>query len=56
LNQASYLGPTISFQTEKLYFVINFLAQVDGSPASHNNLDLIGHEKYEVRTILGVEL
>ncbi len=56
LNQASYLGPTISFQTEQFYFVINFLAQISGSPATHTNLDLIGHEKYEIRTILGVEL
>lgn len=56
LNQAIYLGPTVSLQTEKFYFVINFLAQLDGSPSSHNNLDLIGHEKFEVRTILGIEL
>lgn len=56
LNQASYLGPTVSFQTEQFYFVINFLAQVGGFPASQSNLDLIGHEKYEVRTILGIEL
>lgn len=56
LNQASYLGPTVSFQTEQFYFVINLLVQVEGSPASQSNLDLIGHEKYEVRTILGIEL
>ncbi len=55
-NQASFVGPTISFQGERFYFVVNFLAQVGGSPATVNNLDLGGHEKYEIRTILGIEL
>ncbi|MCL5027415.1 MAG: TonB-dependent receptor [Bacteroidetes bacterium] len=31
-------------------------AQISGGPISTNNLDLIGHEKYEVRTILGIGL
>lgn len=56
INQATFLGPTISLSTQKLYFVVNFLFQVSGSPNTKNSLDLIGHEKYEVRTILGVSL
>ncbi len=55
-NQATFIGPTISLSTQKLYFVINFLFQVSGSPNTKNNLELVGHEKYEVRTILGVGL
>lgn len=56
LNQASFIGPTVSFHSEKLYLVINLLAQFAGSPGTKNNLDLNGHEKYEIRTILGVGL
>ncbi|MDP2035734.1 MAG: hypothetical protein Q8L04_00005, partial [Ignavibacteria bacterium] len=55
-NQATYIGPTISFFTEKMYFVVNLLAQVSGSPTTKNSLDLAGHEKYEIRTILGIGL
>jgi hypothetical protein len=56
LNQASFIGPTISFHGEQLYLVINFLSQVSGGSIPTNNLDLVGHEKYEIRTILGVGL
>lgn len=55
-NQASFVGPTISFQSDRFYLVVNFLAQVGGSPATNNNLELASHEKYEIRTILGIEL
>ncbi len=55
-NQASFIGPTISFQSDRIYFVVNFLAQIGGSPATNNNLELSSHEKYEIRTILGIEL
>jgi len=55
-NQASFIGPTISYHSDKLYFVVNLLAQISGGPIVTNNLDLIGHEKYEIRTILGIGL
>lgn len=55
-NQALFLGPTLNIQTEKFYFTINFLTQISGTPQGHQNLDLKGHEKFEVRTILGIEL
>jgi hypothetical protein len=29
---------------------------VNGTPTGHPNLDLSGHEKYEIRSILGIEL
>mgnify|MGYP000882763713 CR=1 FL=1 len=56
LNQASFLGPTVSFQSDRIYFVVNFLTQISGSPSTRSGLDLSGHEKYELRTILGIEL
>lgn len=55
-NQATFLGPTFNIQTEELYFTINFLKQVGGSPATKSGLDLDGHENYEIRTILGINL
>ena len=55
-NQATFLGPTFNIQTEELYFTINFLKQVSGSPATKDRLDLDGHENYEIRTILGINL
>ncbi len=55
-NQAFYIGPTLNLQTEKFYFTINFLTQIAGTPSGNSNLDLIGHEKYEIRSILGIEL
>ena len=54
--QATFLGPTINFQTESFYLTFNFLTQVGGSPATGGSLDLIHHEKYEFRTILGINL
>lgn len=55
-NQASFLGPTVSFQSDRVYFVVNFLTQISGTPSTRSGLDLAGHEKYELRTILGIEL
>ena len=55
-NQASFIGPTVSYHSNKLYFVVNFLTQISGGSIAKNNLDLIGHEKYEIRTILGIGL
>ncbi|HKI79492.1 MAG TPA: hypothetical protein VKA26_13200 [Ignavibacteriaceae bacterium] len=55
-NQATYIGPTINYQADKFYITVNVLRQVGGSPAITDNLDLLGHEKYEFRTILGIDL
>jgi len=55
-SQATYIGPTVNYQAENFYITFNFLRQVHGTPSSGNNLDLIGHEKYEFRTILGIDL
>jgi len=54
--QATFLGPTISIQTQSFYLTLNFLPQVAGSPATLGNQELLDHEKYEFRTILGIEL
>lgn len=53
---ATYLGPTVNFQTESFYLTFNFMTQVTGSPSSKDGLDLIHHNRYEFRTILGIEL
>lgn len=53
---ATFVGPTVNFQAKSFYLTFNFLTQVAGSPASNGNLDLLGHEMYEFRTILGIEL
>ena len=54
--QATFIGPTINVQGNSFYFTFNFLKQITGSPQSKNNLDLIDHENYEFRTILGINL
>jgi hypothetical protein len=54
--QAFFVGPTVNIQTEKFYFTINLITQINGTPAGNKNLDLINHEKYEIRTILGISL
>lgn len=54
LNQASFLGPTIALHNERLYCVINFLAQITNKSISASGYDFDGHEKYEIRMILGL--
>jgi len=54
--QATFFGPTINIQTKSFYLTLNFLPQITGNPTTKGNLELIGHEKYEIRTILGIEL
>jgi len=54
--QASFLGPTLNIQTKSFYLTMSFLPQISGSPATSGNLELMGHEKYEFRTILGIDL
>lgn len=54
--QSTFLGPTINLQTESFYITFNFLAQVQGSPSTKSGLELDEHERYEFRTILGLEL
>ncbi len=55
-NSALFIGPSINLLTDRFYFTFNFLTQVTGSPVVKSGLDLVGHEKYEIRTILGIEL
>ncbi len=55
-NQAAYIGPTFGYGAEDINFVLSFLAQIKGSPSSNKNLDLISHEKYELRFLASIEL
>lgn len=54
--QASFLGPTLNLQTKSFYITMSFLPQISGRPVSSGNLELRSHEKYEFRTILGLDL
>jgi hypothetical protein len=54
--QSSFLGPTLNLQTKSFYLTMSFLPQISGSPATSGNLELTDHEKYEFRTILGIDL
>lgn len=55
-NEALYIGPTINIQTERFYLTLNAIGQVYGNLSTSNGLELKGHEKYEFRTILGINL
>lgn len=54
--QATYFGPAVNIQGNSFYLTLNVLKQITGSPDSKDNLDLIHHENYEFRTILGINL
>lgn len=56
INSATFAGPTLSFRSDRLYLVMNVMPQISGNPSTVSGLDLVGHEKYEFRTILGIEL
>ena len=56
LNQATFIGPTISIETNSFDISLNVMKQIQGAPAYINNLELINHEKYEFRAIIGVDL
>ncbi len=56
VNQASFIGPTFSYHSDRFYFVINLLTQLGGSPSTKDSFEFSSHEKYELRTILGIEL
>jgi len=55
-NSAVYIGPTLSYLRENFDFCLNVLAQVSGSPKTWNNLELQGNDKYQIRTIIGIDL
>ena len=56
INQAFYCGPTLVYGNEYINIVLSGLIQVSGSPSTIGNLELLSHEKYEVRMLVGVEL
>ncbi|HSD63447.1 MAG TPA: hypothetical protein VLB50_06595, partial [Ignavibacteriaceae bacterium] len=56
LAQATFIGPSVNVQGSSFYFTLNILKQVTGNPHSGGNLDLLNHENYEFRTILGINL
>lgn len=55
-GSAFFAGPCINWQTEKFYLSFSFLAQLSGDPVTKNGLSFKEHERYEVRSILGIAL
>jgi len=55
-NNATFLGPTVNLNYEGVNLVLSFLAQINGNPSSVNHLELLSHEKYELRMVLGIEM
>ena len=58
-NTAVFLGPVLSYRQEKWWAALTILPQIyganfSGDPDSHHQLELEGHERVNIRFILGV--
>ncbi len=59
-NTALFLGPVVSYRQEKWWGTLSVLPQIYGAnfgedPDGHGNLELEGHERLNVRLILGFD-
>lgn len=57
-NSAVYLGPTLSYHRQKWWAALSVLPQIygwnqDGNPDKNTHLDLDGHERVNIRLIVG---
>lgn len=60
-NTAIFLGPTISYRQEKWWAALSVLPQIyganfTGDPDHNHHLELEGHERLNVRLIIGISL
>jgi hypothetical protein len=58
-NTAVFLGPVVSYRQENWWAALTVLPQIyganfDGDPDGHRNLELEGHERVNIRLILGI--
>jgi len=59
-NTALFLGPVVSYRQEKWWAALTVLPQIYGAnfgdedPDGHRNLELEGHERVNIRLILGI--
>ncbi|HUS34006.1 MAG TPA: DUF6662 family protein [Verrucomicrobiae bacterium] len=60
-NTALFVGPVVSYRQEKWWATLSVMPQVfgrnyEGDPDGYRNLELEGHERYNVRLLLGISL
>jgi hypothetical protein len=60
-NTAFFLGPAINYRQEKWWATLSVLPQVyganyTGNPDNNKSLELEGHERVNVRFILGISI
>lgn len=61
-NTALFLGPVVSFRAEKWYATLSVMPQVfgrnfiAGDPDGYRNMELEGHERYNIRLLIGISL
>jgi hypothetical protein len=60
-NTALFLGPVVSYRQEKWWAALTILPQIYGAtfgddpdPDGHHNLELEGHERVNIRLIMGI--
>src|ERR1043166_2682114 len=59
-NTALYLGPVVSYRTEKWWAALTVMPQIFGAnfespdPAGHRHLELEGHERLNFRLVFGI--
>ena len=58
-NTAFFLGPVVNYRQEKWWATMTILPQIYGrnflgNPDNNRNLDLVGHERLNVRLIVGI--
>ena len=60
-NAAVFIGPTVSYRQEKWWAALSVLPQIygwnrDGSADGNSHLELVDHEKVNVRLLIGINL
>jgi hypothetical protein len=60
-NTAFFLGPAVSYRADKWYATLSVLPQVyglnfEGNPDNDHHLELEGHERLNVRLVIGIDL
>jgi hypothetical protein len=60
-NTALFVGPALSYRQEKWWAALTVMPQVfganfNGDPDGHSNLELEGHERVNIRLMIGISL
>jgi hypothetical protein len=58
---AFYLGPSVSYRRERWWAALTVMPQIyganfEGNPDRETNLDLAGHERWNIRLLVGIHL